>query len=185
MNLIVVDKNDNEIKTSEKHDAHMNGGVLHRSFSVLLYDYNKRMLIQQRSKGKYHTPLLWTNTCCSHPTPGESTENAVSRRMLEELGEKYPVDEVFSFTYKAELGGGMVEHEFVHVFFGICDDDSKLNVNPYEIANIKWVSIDDLCTDIIKKPDTYTPWFKIIMTDYIEDIIEWVDMRCNHFEKNR
>ena len=160
MNLILVDDNDFEVGISEKHTAHQNGGHLHRSFSVLLFNNKKELLIHQRSSIKYHTPMLWTNTCCSHPMPGESITNAVKRRLVDELGWSFSCEEIFSFIYRAELEKGMVEHEYDHVFVGICDNVSALNINQDEISDIKWVSISEVCADIEKKPNNYTPWFK-------------------------
>lgn len=174
MDVILVDYQDNEIGTAEKHVAHENGGTLHRSFSILLFDNNDMLLVHRRAKGKYHTPGLWTNTCCSHPRPGEAVYAAAQRRMLEELGAQYSCEEVYSFIYRADLDRGMVEHEFDHVFFGRCHDVSPLLINTDEIEEVDWVSVASACSGIMTHPNRYTPWFRIIMIDYLNYIQSWL-----------
>lgn len=172
--LILVDESDNEIGTSAKQAAHINGGQLHRSFSVLLFDHFGRLLIHQRSETKYHTPLLWTNTCCSHPMPGESVSAAVSRRLVEELSYPFPCEEIFCMTYRAELGGGLVEHEYDHIFLGVTDSPDLAAPNPDEIAAIAWMTVDEIATRIQTNPEEFTPWFIILMTKHIHEIQEWM-----------
>jgi len=175
MELILVDERDVEIGVSEKYAAHTNGGMLHRSFSVLLFNSKKQILLQKRSSTKYHTPLLWTNTCCSHPMPGETNNEAVRRRLMEELGCRTSCEEIFSFIYRAELGNGMVEHEFDHVFLGFCNDKYDFHINHNEISDFKWSSICDICDEMTISPEIYTPWFVIIMTNHLPLIYSWLD----------
>ncbi|MBN1820393.1 MAG: isopentenyl-diphosphate Delta-isomerase, partial [Prolixibacteraceae bacterium] len=113
--VICVDENDNPIGEMEKMEAHEKA-VLHRAFSVFIFNSKKELLLQQRSAGKYHSALLWTNTCCSHPVPGELTENAAKRRLKEEMGMNAELKFLFKFQYKAPFDNGLTEHEIDHVF---------------------------------------------------------------------
>lgn len=174
MQVILVDQNDTQIGVSEKRSAHMNGGVLHSSFSILLFDKRGDLLMQQRSGAKYHTPLRWANTCCSHPKPGESVDQAVQRRLVEELGERFDCEETFSFIYRADVGNNMVEHEFNHVYFGIIDRNKKINFNRDEINAIKWASLEEITADVKTAPSLYTPWFQIIITKHHSNIVSWL-----------
>jgi isopentenyl-diphosphate delta-isomerase len=173
--VILVDSNDVQIGVSEKQEAHVNGGRLHRSFSVLLFDEENRLLIHQRSASKYHTPHLWTNTCCSHPMPGESVEAAVHRRLVEELSNDFSCEEVFCMTYRAELEGGMVEHEFDHIFLGKTNEPERVIPNPQEIQEIQWIEIELVRKEIDIRPEKFTPWFIILMTVHLKKITDWID----------
>ena len=158
--VILVNTYDEEIGTMEKMQAHEKA-LLHRAFSVFVINQKGGMLIHRRALEKYHSGGLWTNACCSHPRKGETTEEAVHRRLMEEMGFDCPVSERFSFIYKAELDQGLTEYEFVHVFFGSFDGTPR--VNPDEVCDWKYISIKDLKQDIKTNPDNYTEWFKIAL----------------------
>jgi isopentenyl-diphosphate delta-isomerase len=157
--VILVNKKDKAIGTEEKLKAHQKG-KLHRAFSVVLFNKKGEILIQKRAKSKYHSPGLWTNTCCSHPKPNENTKEAAQRRLKEEMGIKTDLKKAFSFIYKAKLGN-LVEYEFDHVFLGRFDGQPKPNKK--EIEDWQWIKLVDLEKDIKKNPKKYTPWSKIIL----------------------
>ena len=156
----MVDKNDNEIGVEEKIKAHKEG-KLHRAFSVFIFNSKDELLLQQRAKEKYHSGGLWTNTVCSHPTPGEKLEEATERRLREEMGFTTQTKETFSFIYRSEYKNGLTEHEFDHIFVGNYNNDP--NINREEVMDHKWISMDELNKDIKINPDNYTTWFKIIL----------------------
>lgn len=158
--VILVDELDNEIGTMEKQEAHIKA-CLHRAFSILIFNKEGHMLLQQRAFTKYHSGGLWTNACCSHPRPGESTHMAAVRRLREELGFETPIELKESFIYKAAFENGLTEHEFDHVFHGQYDGDIAFNKD--EVASIKWVSLDWLKQDMQQHPANYTAWFNMIM----------------------
>lgn len=157
--VILVDENDNAIGTMEKMEAHRKG-VLHRAFSVLLFDESGKLLLQKRSSNKYHSSGLWTNTCCSHPLPGESLEGATRRRLREEMGIDLQPVFSYSFIYKAKLNEGLYEHELDHVFTGVFNDTPP--VNREEVADWKYVDVSWLKADMLQNPQHYTEWFKLI-----------------------
>jgi isopentenyl-diphosphate delta-isomerase len=157
--VVLVDENDKTIGTMEKLKAH-ELGLLHRAFSVFIFNENDELLIHQRAFSKYHSGGLWTNTCCSHPKPDEDTLNAANRRLMEEMGIECELNHAFSFTYKAELDNQLTEHEFDHVYIGYSNEFPK--PNPDEVNAWKYVSLDNLLIDLYQKPDAYTEWFKII-----------------------
>lgn len=156
--VVLVDKNDLEVGLMEKMDAHMKA-VLHRAFSIFIFNSKGEMLLQQRALNKYHSPGLWTNTCCSHPRSGESLQQATSRRLLEEMGMHCEMKKAFDFIYKADVGQGLTEHEFDHVFIG--HSDMSPVINKEEVENWKYVNIDFIKADMSKNPDIYTVWFRI------------------------
>lgn len=156
--VILVDENDQAIGTMEKMEAHEKA-LLHRAFSVFIFNSKNEMLIHQRAFSKYHSGGLWTNACCSHPRENETAEQAAHRRLEEEMGFDCEINHQFSFVYKAELDQGLTEHEFDHVFTGIYE--SEINPNPEEVAAFKYISINDLKTDLSAHPERYTEWFKI------------------------
>lgn len=158
--VILVDENDNEIALMEKMEAHEKA-MLHRAFSVFVYNDKKEIMIQQRALEKYHSGGLWTNTCCSHPRENELTIDAAHRRLMEEMGFDCEVEEVFDFVYKAELDKGLTEYELDHVFIG--EYDGPVVFNTDEVMAYKWISYDDLTKDMNDFPKKYTEWFKIIM----------------------
>lgn len=163
-NVVLITEQDEPIGLMEKQQAHI-AGVLHRAFSVFVFNDKGELLIQQRAHEKYHTPGLWTNTCCSHPRENESYEQAALRRLQEEMGFSCPIEFQFSFIYKADVGEGLTEHEFDHVFKGTYNQDP--NINPEEVASFKWIDFDELLADVENNPQDYTPWFKIILKEYI------------------
>lgn len=156
--VILVDENDQPIGQMEKQAAHVMPH-LHRAFSIFIFNSKGELLMQQRALSKYHSPGLWTNTCCSHPCNGETLEQATARRLMEEMGMQCDMHEVFTFIYKAPVGLGLIEHEFDHVWFGKSDEEPK--INPEEVASWKYMSLDDLAIDIKAHPELYTEWFKI------------------------
>tara|TARA_E500000178_G_scaffold81474_1_gene79732 strand:+ start:181 stop:699 length:519 start_codon:yes stop_codon:yes gene_type:complete len=156
--VILVDKNDNQVGLMPKLEAHEKG-VLHRAFSIFIFNSKYELLLQKRSSSKYHSGGLWTNTCCSHPREGEDILDAANRRLDEEMGIKTSLRKVYDFIYKAELDNQLTEHEFDHVFYGVCDNDPILNKD--EAEDFKWVDMEKLNNDIIKNEDNYTVWFKI------------------------
>ncbi len=162
--VILVNKNDKPLGTMEKIEAHEKA-VLHRAFSVFIFNSEGKLMLQQRALHKYHSPGLWTNTVCSHPHAGEGTLAAAHRRMIEEMGFDCHIKEAFSFVYKADVGEGLKEHEFDHVFTGIYDD--KPSPNPDEVAEWKYVDLDYVAKDVIEHPDEYTEWFRIALDQVI------------------
>lgn len=158
--LILVDQHDKEIGIEEKIKAHKEG-KLHRAFSVFILNSKGQLMLQKRANDKYHSGGLWTNTCCSHPRPGEPVESAAIRRLSEEMGFSCPLKELFSFIYKTGFDNGLMEHEFDHVFVGTYDGQPK--INPGEVAEYKWIGIKELLKDMEENPQNYTFWFKEIM----------------------
>jgi len=158
--VILVDKNDKEIGREDKIKAHREG-KLHRAFSIFLFNKRGELLIQKRAKSKYHSPGLWSNTCCSHPRPDRELEDEVKRRLKEEMGiVEYDLKEVFSFTYNLKVGD-LIEHEFDHVFWGKYEGNPK--PDPAEVESWKWVNLLELKKDIKENPGKYTAWFKLIL----------------------
>lgn len=155
--VILVDQNDTQIGTMPKLEAHQKG-VLHRAFSIFIFNSKNEILMQQRALDKYHSAGLWSNTCCSHPAPNESNEAAANRRLQEEMGMSCQMNSVFSFTYKAEFGNGLIEHEFDYVFFG--KSDALPSINRNEVNDWKYMSINTLLQDIQENPALYTEWLK-------------------------
>ena len=164
--VILVDKHDNQLGLMEKIEAHKKA-VLHRAFSVFILNDNNELLIQQRALSKYHSPALWTNTCCSHPRDGESVLDAGARRLKEEMGFETKLDSLLSFVYRAKFDNGLTEHEFDHVLFGYYNDDPS--INKLEVMDWKWVNLDFLKNDIITNSDLYTIWFKIIFEKFYKN----------------
>ena len=160
MNVILVNPADQVVGEMEKLAAHEQG-LLHRAFSVFIFrdtDQGRELLLQQRANGKYHSGGLWTNTCCSHPQPGETTLAAGERRLMEEVGIRAQLSEVGSFIYKAAFDNGLSEHELDHVLIGEYDGALDL-INPEEIQAIKWIKIDQLQQGLVDNPQNYTAWF--------------------------
>jgi len=156
--VILVDEKDNETGVMEKMEAHEKA-LLHRAFSIFVFNDAGQMMLQRRAHSKYHSPGLWTNTCCSHPRPGESLAEATQRRLVEEMGFSCKLEEVFSFIYRAGFDHGLTEHEFDHVFTGRYNGDPA--INPDEVAGWRWVSVPELLEDVRNKPEAYTVWFRI------------------------
>lgn len=163
--VILVDKRDNEIGKEEKLKAHKQG-KLHRAFSIFVFNSKNELLIHKRSKDKYHSGGLWTNTCCSHPRPGEKIEEAAKRRLKEEMGLDCKLKKVLSFVYKKEFGNGLIENEYDHVFIGNCDIPP--NPDEEEVEDWKWINIEELKKDIQQNQQNYTYWFKFVIDKVIE-----------------
>ncbi len=158
-NVILVDEFDNPLGEMEKMEAHRKG-MLHRAFSVFIFNDKKELLIQQRSIEKYHSGGLWSNTCCSHPRIDEDLLSAGKRRLMEEMGFITDLEKKFSFVYRAELDNNLTEHELDHVLFGRFNKTA--NFNEKEVMNAKFISMDKLEEDINHNPMNYTAWFKIV-----------------------
>ena len=161
--VILVDETDKPIGLMPKMEAHEKG-VLHRAFSIFLLNSEGKLLLQQRAHHKYHSPGLWTNTCCSHPREGESVLDAAHRRLMEEMGMKCAMQPVFHFIYEASFANGLTEHELDHVVVGFSNEHPK--INKAEVADYKWLSLDNIQRDIMISPEKYTAWFKIIFDKY-------------------
>lgn len=157
--VILVDKNDNQTGIIGKMEAHRKS-LLHRAISVFIINLNGEWILQKRAFDKYHSNGLWTNTCCTHPKPGEENIESARRRLREEMGIECDLLELFSFTYKEKLDNGLTEHELDHVFFGVSDKDPVINTS--EVEEWKAISFEDLHNDISKSPADYTYWFKKI-----------------------
>lgn len=158
-----------------KMEAHEKA-VLHRAFSVFVMNDKGETMLQKRAAHKYHSPLLWTNTCCSHQRVGESNTEAGKRRLMEEMGFATELKELFSFIYKAPFDNGLTEHEYDHVMIGNYKGEPKLN--PDEVADWKWMKPEDVKKDISLNPDQYTAWFKIIF----EKFYQYIDRNSNGHE---
>ncbi len=158
--IIVVNEQDEEIGTGEKLLVHQQG-LLHRAFSILVFNENNELLIHQRTSHKYHCGGLWTNTCCGHPNANEEISAAAHRRLGEEMGFDTPLEFLYKFQYRAEFENGLVENEIDNVFVGNFND--SFVVNPEEVADYKWVTVDELLEDVSKSPQNYTFWFKEIL----------------------
>jgi isopentenyl-diphosphate delta-isomerase len=160
--VILVNEADQETGLMEKMEAHQKG-MLHRAFSVFVFNENQELLLQQRALSKYHSGGLWTNTCCSHPRAGESIADAAKRRLHEELGFSCNLDPVFSFIYHAELDNELTEHELDHVLIGYHNTGGV--PNPEEVMDTKWVSLNWLEMEVKENPQDFTAWFRIIMNE--------------------
>ena len=166
--VILVDENDQEIGKMEKQEAHEKG-LLHRAFSVFVFNENKELLLQQRALTKYHSAGLWTNTCCSHPRIGETIEQAAHRRLMEEMGFDCDLSTKTSFIYKAAFENGLTEHEFDHVLVG--SFNGEINFNPTEVKNFKWIALEELQVDLLQNNQNYTAWFKIIFDNFQKSLL--------------
>ena len=166
--VILVDENDNPLGTMEKMEAHEDG-VLHRAFSVFIFNSNGEMLLQQRAFSKYHSGGLWTNTCCSHPREGEATIEAAHRRLREEMGFDCEIKKAFDFIYKKELDKGLTEHELDHVFIG--EFEGGFNVNPDEVNAFVYKPVPEILKGIDLAPENYTEWFKICLSEVLKRVL--------------
>jgi len=164
--VILVDEQDRPLGSAGKLAAHREGGLLHRAFSVFLFDDHGRMLLQQRAATKYHFPLLWTNACCGHPRPGEELIPAAQRRVGEELGVEVGLEAVFGFLYSArDEASALSEREYDHVLVGRLDSDPRPEVG--EVAAFEWREVSGLVLDIERRPARYTPWFRIALPELL------------------
>jgi isopentenyl-diphosphate delta-isomerase len=158
--VVLVNEQDEPVGTMEKMAAHREPH-LHRAFSVFLFDNQQKLLLQQRAPHKYHSGGLWTNTCCSHPKPGEKTFEAAKRRLIEELNVDANIQWSFDFIYEANFDNGLYEHEYDHVYIGRYD--GLVDPNPFEVAACCYKSLDEIKEDLILRPHLYTAWFKIAL----------------------
>jgi isopentenyl-diphosphate delta-isomerase len=161
--VILVNKNDKKIGLMPKMEAHKKG-ALHRAFSVFIFNNKNELMIQKRNINKYHSPGLWTNTCCSHQKDGESNISAGKRRLLEEMGFCVELNEIGSFIYNVGVDNGLIEHELDYILVGKYNGNVKINSD--EVDNWKWMSLDNIKDDIRTRSKNYTEWFKIIMDNY-------------------
>jgi isopentenyl-diphosphate delta-isomerase len=160
--VTLVDPDDRILGTMEKLQAHSEGR-LHRAFSVFVFDGAGRLLLQRRAASKYHSPGLWSNTCCGHPRPEEPVEAAAARRLFEEMGFRAALRPLFRFLYRAEIGPAMVEHEVDHVLAGRFEDSPS--PEPAEVQDWRWVSLDGLRDEVEREPQTFTAWLRILLQD--------------------
>jgi isopentenyl-diphosphate Delta-isomerase len=156
--VILVNERDEPIGAMDKMEAHVKA-LLHRAFSVFIFNSKGEMLLQQRADGKYHSAGLWTNACCSHPGPGEDTATAASRRLQEELGFSVPLQEIFTFTYKSAFSNGLTEYEYDHVFTGTYD--GAISPDNEEVKDHVFTSMDEIEKSLLREPEKYTAWFMI------------------------
>lgn len=166
--VVLVNESDEVLGTMEKMQAHVEG-KLHRAFSVFIFNSKGEMLIHQRALSKYHSPGLWTNTCCSHPRPQEAYIDGANRRLMEEMGMQCELAPAFKFIYKCSFDNNLIEHELDHVFTGISDEEPK--PNKQEVHSWKYVAVEDLLRDIDDHPSLYTPWFKICLDAHVEQLL--------------
>lgn len=159
-NVILVDDQDNAIGTMEKMEAHRKG-ILHRAFSILIFNSKGEVLLQKRSKNKYHSGGLWTNACCSHPMPGESILEATRKRLKHEMGIELQPQFTYKFVYHIQLDKELIEHEYDHVYIGIFDGTPVVNTE--EVEDWKFISVQTLRHELKQHPESYTEWFKLIM----------------------
>ncbi len=165
--VILVNENDEQIGTMPKLEAHEKA-ALHRAFSVFVFNGKNELMLQQRAAHKYHSPNLWTNTCCSHQRVGETNIEAGKRRLQEEMGFETELKDTIAFIYKAPFDNGLTEHEFDHILVGHFDSEPVLN--PEEVSDWKWMSLDAIKKDMEYNPQFYTEWFKIIFEKFYEHI---------------
>ena len=165
--VILVNEKDEKIGLMPKMEAHEKA-VLHRAFSVFIFNSKNELMLQQRAAHKYHSPLLWTNTCCSHQRDGESNIEAGTRRLKEEMGFTTPLKEVTSFIYKAPFDNGLTEHEFDHVMLGYYEN--RPTINRKEVESWKWMPLETVKEDIAIQPELYTAWFKIIFDKFYKHL---------------
>lgn len=158
--VILVDRNDLEVGTLEKLEAHRQGR-LHRAFSVFLFNSKNEMLLQQRAMDKYHSAGLWSNSCCSHPRPGEQTDTAAKRRLQEEMGITCALEKAFDFIYRVEFANDLIEHELDHVFIGRFDGHVK--PAPAEVMAHRWVAAEQVKKNVETAPEKYTIWFRLVL----------------------
>lgn len=168
--VVLVDKHDREIGLMPKLEAHRLGRC-HRAISVIVRDLRGRFLLHQRAARKYHSGGLWTNTCCSHPWPGEKAHSAAARRLMDEMGMAAPLTPLFSMRYRARVSEQLIEHEFLHVYGGISDEAPQPNAR--EVADWCWMAPADLLHDVRTRPEAYTIWFRKILRDYEPELIRF------------
>ncbi|MEK6927357.1 MAG: isopentenyl-diphosphate Delta-isomerase [Nanoarchaeota archaeon] len=163
--IVLVNDLDEVIGYEQKMKVHKNG-LLHRAFSVLIFNLKNEMLLQKRNRSKYHSGSLWTNACCGHPKQEQVLKEAAEKRLFEEMGLNCKLNEIFNFRYYHNFSNGLTENEIDHVFIGYSDCNPSLN--PIEAEDYKWISLDEVEKDISQSPEEYTYWFKIILQKYLD-----------------
>ena len=163
-NIVLVDRNDREIGFGDKTEVHQVGS-LHRAVSVIISNSEKEMLLQKRASQKYHSAGLWSNACCTHPFPNEEPYVAACRRLKEELGISANLSFMYSIIYKANVPPDLVEHEFVHVFHGVYD--GPISPCPAEVEETRWVSLENIMTNLKRYPSHFTPWFHLYVKKFM------------------
>ncbi|MBC9934356.1 isopentenyl-diphosphate Delta-isomerase [Chitinophaga qingshengii] len=165
--VILVTESDEAIGTMEKMEAHRKG-LLHRAFSVFILNDAGDILLQQRALGKYHSPGLWTNACCSHPFPGETTLDAAHRRLMEEMGFDCPLEEIFAFTYRTAFDNGLIEHEYDHVLIGIYN--GTIQPDSLEVNDYRYMPAHQVLESMEQEPDRFTIWFQLAFPKVLEHL---------------
>ena len=168
--VILVDAQDREIGLMEKMEAHRRG-LMHRAVSVFVFNDREELLLQQRAVNKYHSAQKWSNTCCTHPSPGEIPLIAAQRRLGEEMGLTVPLTEVFTFSYHADTGNGFIENEFDHVFFGLSSQSPE--PDPNEVSDWKWITMEALKYGLIRNHEEYSPWLLQCFDKVFKHKSEW------------
>ena len=168
--VVLVDDSNNQVGLMPKMEAHLKG-VLHRAFSVIIFNDDGEVMLQKRASTKYHTPSLWSNTCCSHQRENEDNISAGKRRLNEEMGFNTQLYDFESFIYKVSFSNGLIEHEFDHILVGIYNGLPNINLD--EVDEWKWISIDELVNDMQDNSEKYTAWFKIIINKYSQSLKKW------------
>lgn len=156
--VVLVNEKDDPIGEMGKTEAHEKG-ILHRAFSVFIFNSKGEMLLQQRALNKYHSGGLWTNACCSHPRPGEEVNEAAERRLEEEMGFETKLEKIFEFVYRTDVGNNLTEHEFDHVLVGVYD--GPVQFNKEEVASYRFENINDINESLHSQPEIYTVWFRL------------------------
>jgi len=170
--VILVDEKDRQMGFMGKMEAHEKA-LLHRAFSIFIFNAEGEMLLQQRAYAKYHSGGLWTNACCSHPRPGESTVDAAHRRLAEEMGVRCNLQPLFTAQYRAAVSNGYIEDEVVHVFGGTYE--GAVTPDPAEVADWKWISLATLIDDLDRHPEHYTIWFRHYLREHLAEIARWME----------
>lgn len=169
--IILVDESDREVGSTGKLEAHQQG-LLHRAFSIFVFNSDGKMLLQKRSRTKYHSDGLWSNTCCSHPRPGHAIESEAQRKLLQEMGFVCPLERAFHFTYRVVFNYNLIEHEVDHVFIGRYDGDPV--PNPEEADDWKWMDVEDLKDQLQQHPEQYSYWLKICIEQVLESFAKMI-----------
>ncbi len=163
--VVLVDKKDRPVGKMPKLEAHQKG-ILHRAFSVFILNSKNELLLQRRSASKYHSPNLWTNTCCSHPYVDELVIDAANRRLKEEMGLGTPLEYLFYFIYRQKVGNGLIEHELDYVYYGFSDHDPI--INPLEVSQWKWMALKSIENELQTSPNDFTIWMRIIFPRFYQ-----------------
>ena len=165
--VILVDDKDNMLGAGEKMQVHLDG-TLHRAFSIFVLNDNSELLLQQRANDKYHSGGLWTNTCCSHPRPNETTIEAAHRRLMEEMGFDCELQPLFSMLYKGSVGNGLIEHEFDHIYIG--KYNGPVVINEQEVKSYSFMSLDEVQSRIAETPNLFTLWMRIAFPEFLQKL---------------